>query len=123
MDSKAVPYIYIVDKISGKSIMHVRLAVLKSGRMTHTFELDYLLDLVKDANKNKAETQPSPGQEPNAGVKTQPQAAPKPLGTPAAKPTKIPTKQKLDPQQPVGTQPPVKAGQQMGKEPEDKEAV
>jgi hypothetical protein len=123
MDSKAVPYIYIVDKISGKSIMHVRLAVLKSGRMTHTFELDYLLDLVKDANKNNAETQPSPGQEPNAGVKTQPQAAPKPLGTPAAKPTKIPTKQKLDPQQPVGTQPPGKAGQQMGKEPEDKEAV
>jgi len=47
--SKATPYIYIMDRNSGKPIMHVRLAILKSGRMTHTFELDYLLDLIRDA--------------------------------------------------------------------------
>lgn len=49
LESKSTPYIYIIDRNSGKPIMHVRLAILKSGRMTHTFELDYLLDLIRDA--------------------------------------------------------------------------
>ena len=49
LDSKSKPYIYIIDRKSGKPVMHVRLAILKSGRMTHTFELDYLLDLIRDS--------------------------------------------------------------------------
>ena len=52
-DSKSTPYIYIIDKNTGKPIMHVRLAILKSGRLTNTFELDYLLDLVRDAQKKQ----------------------------------------------------------------------
>lgn len=119
MDSKAVPYIYIIDKISGKSIMHVRLAVLKSGRMTHTFELDYLLDLVKDSSINNTGTQPLPGQEP---VVAKP-SIPKPLGNPAANPAKVPTKQKIEPQQSVGTTPPTRVGQSMGKDQEDPAAI
>lgn len=45
--SKTEPHIYIKDMKSGKSIFHVRPAILKTGRITHTFELDHLLDLVK----------------------------------------------------------------------------
>jgi hypothetical protein len=45
--SKSEPHIYIKDTKSGKSIFHVRPAILKTGRITHTFELDHLLDLVK----------------------------------------------------------------------------
>jgi hypothetical protein len=122
MESKAVPYIYIMDKISGKSIMHVRLAVLKSGRMTHTFELDYLLDLIRDSKKSAAAGQDTAGQQP-APDNAQATAKPIALGPKDAVPAKVPTKQKLDPQKPVGTQAPTKVGQQMGKEPEDKEAV
>jgi hypothetical protein len=122
LESKAVPYIYIIDKISGKSIMHVRLAVLKSGRMTHTFELDYLLDLIRDSKKSAADGQAAAGQPPAPG-NAQATAKPIALGPKDAVPAKVPTKQKLDPQKPVGTQAPTKVGQQMGKEPEDKEAV
>ena len=63
-ESKSTPYIYIIDKNTGKPIMHVRLAVLKSGRMTNTFELDYLLDLVRAALKkqNQASAQPQQAQ-------------------------------------------------------------
>jgi len=63
-ESKSTPYIYIIDKNTGKPIMHVRLAALKSGRMTNTFELDYLLDLVRAALKkqNQAPAQPQPAQ-------------------------------------------------------------
>jgi hypothetical protein len=46
-ESKSEPHIYIKDMLSGKSIFHVRPAILKTGRITHTFELDHLLDLVK----------------------------------------------------------------------------
>jgi hypothetical protein len=55
-ESKSTPYIYIIDKNTGKPIMHVRLAILKSGRLTNTFELDYLLDLVRDAQKKQNQT-------------------------------------------------------------------
>jgi hypothetical protein len=119
MESKAVPYIYIIDKISGKPIMHVRLAVLKSGRMTHTFELDYLLDLIKDANKPD---NLKPAQEPAADTE-KPAAKPIALGPKNAVPAKVPTKQKLAPQQPIGSQPPTKVGQQMGKDQEEPEAI
>ena len=95
MDSKAVPYIYIIDKVSGKSIMHVRLAILKSGRMTHTFELDYLLDLIRDAKKK--ETTDTANQQVAQQPAGQPVAksANKPLGNPAAVPAKVPTKAKV----------------------------
>lgn len=108
MGSKAVPYIYIVDKISGKPIMHVRLAILKSGRMTHTFELDYLLDLIRDSKKKQAEPAAQPA------VKSAAPKAAKPLGNPAAQPAKVPTKAKTQ-------EPPVKPGDQMGTEPLDAE--
>ena len=48
-EGKSEPHIYIIDTKSGKSIFHVRPAILKTGRITHTFELDHLLDLVKGA--------------------------------------------------------------------------
>lgn len=108
MDSKAVPYIYIMDKISGKPIMHVRLAILKSGRMTHTFELDYLLDLIRDSKKKEAQMQPTaePAQVASKKSAATP-AANKPLGNQNAVPTKIPTKDKVQ-------QVPVSVGDQMG---------
>lgn len=96
VESKATPYVYIIDKISGKPIMHVRLAILKSGRMTNTFELDYLLDLVRDAlRKDKAQQQPAP-----AANTTEPEPQPqKPinLGPKDAEPGKLPTKAKTGP--------------------------
>ncbi len=98
--SKATPYLYIIDKVSGKPIMHARLAVLKSGRMTHTFELDYLLDLIRDSKKKTEVPQPT--------QQTVAQKAPtKPLGNPAATPSKVPTKSKTQ-------QPATKPGDQMG---------
>jgi len=104
--SKATPYLYIVDRISGKPIMHARLAILKSGRMTHTFELDYLLDLIRDAKK--AEPEP---------VAPAPQTAkPINLGPNTATPAKVPTKQKSV--EPIKAQPPKKVGEPMDKEPE-----
>lgn len=109
MDSKAVPYIYIMDKISGKPIMHVRLAILKSGRMTHTFELDYLLDLIRDSKK-KAEQPAEPTTQPAGQVAQKP--AVKPLGTPAGQPAKVPTKAKV-------AAPVKEPGDQLGAEPED----
>lgn len=68
LDSKSTPYIYLIDKITNKPIIHVRLAILKSGRMTNTFELDYLLDLVKAAQKKQKQNidlaqPPEPGSE------------------------------------------------------------
>jgi hypothetical protein len=120
LESKAVPYIYIIDKISGKPIMHVRLAVLKSGRMTHTFELDYLLDLIRDSKKAD-NINPTPSQEPAKDTDTQPEQ--KPLGNPAAKPAKVPTKQKLEPQQSVGATAPTKVGQQMDKDSDKPEVI
>ena len=52
--SKTEPHLYIKDMKSGKSIFHVRPAILKSGRITHTFELDHLLDLVKGRGGNSS---------------------------------------------------------------------
>jgi hypothetical protein len=101
MESKAVPYIYIMDKISGKPIMHVRLAVLKSGRMTHTFELDYLLDLIQDANKPKNDEKSTTNQQPAANAT--------PL---ASKSVDIPAKQQLTQKQAGAANQPNKMGQQ-----------
>ena len=107
MESKSTPYIYIMDKISGKPIMHVRLAILKSGRMTNTFELDYLLDLVRDSKKKAAQMKPA--EEPALGTPEK-SAATVPANKPLAKPTKVPTKDKV---QPTATEP----GDQMGEIP------
>jgi hypothetical protein len=108
MESKSTPYLYIMDKISGKSIMHVRLAILKSGRMTNTFELDYLLDLVRDSKKKDAQSTENPAPAaPKKPAATAP--ANKPLGNPAAVPAKVPTKDKVQ-------QPATEPGDQMGAE-------
>jgi len=113
MESKSTPYIYIIDKISGKPIIHIRLAILKSGRMTNTFELDYLLDLVRDALKKNnaatAQTQQQPAV--STDTKTQQPAVstqekPINLGPTDAEPGKVPTKTKTGPKnKPVATTP------------------
>ena len=95
-----------MDKISGKPIMHVRLAILKSGRMTNTFELDYLLDLVRDSKKKAAQL--APAEKPASDVPEKPDAT-VPAIKPLAKPAKVPTKDKV---QPTATEP----GDQMGAE-------
>ena len=104
MESKSTPYIYIMDKISGKPVMHVRLAILKSGRMTHTFELDYLLDLIRDAKKKEAQMKPA--EDPVSDAPEKP-AATVPATKTLAKPAKVPTKDKIE-------QPATKPGDQMG---------
>lgn len=55
MVMKTWPYLYVYDKNSGKNVFHARLQVNSTGRLTHVFELDHLLDLVKDAT-NAANT-------------------------------------------------------------------
>jgi predicted flap endonuclease-1-like 5' DNA nuclease len=124
MESKAVPYIYIIDKISGKSIMHVRLAILKSGRMTHTFELDYLLDLIRDAKKKEAtynnehpaqQTAEPAVQQATTTKPTAAKSANKPLGNPAAVPAKVPTKDKAQ-------QTAAQVGDQMGADSEEQQS-
>jgi hypothetical protein len=108
MESKSTPYIYIMDKVSGKPIIHVRLAILKSGRMTHTFELDYLLDLIRDAKKKEAQMQPAADTVPVAAKKSAiTPTANKALGNQNAVPAKVPTKDKA--QQTAAT-----VGDQMG---------
>ncbi len=102
VESKSTPYVYIIDKISGKPIMHVRLAILKSGRMTNTFELDYLLDLVRDSVKkhNAAANQAQPATTATATPAAEKPATEKPinLGPKDAEPGKLPTKAKTGPQ-------------------------
>ena len=111
MESKSSPYIYIIDKISGKPIIHIRLAILKSGRMTNTFELDYLLDLVRDALKKNNAATAQTQQQPATDTKTQQPAVstqekPINLGPTDAEPGKVPTKTKTGPKnKPVATTP------------------
>ena len=111
MESKSTPYIYIIDKISGKPIIHIRLAILKSGRMTNTFELDYLLDLVRDALKKNNAATAQTQQQPATDTKTQQPAVstqekPINLGPTDAEPGKVPTKTKTGPKnKPVATTP------------------
>ncbi len=113
MESKSTPYIYIIDKISGKPIIHIRLAILKSGRMTNTFELDYLLDLVRDALKKNNAATAQIQQQPavSTDTKTQQPAVstqekPINLGPTDAEPGKVPTKTKTGPKnKPVATTP------------------
>lgn len=76
--SKTEPHLYIKDMKSGKSIFHVRPAILKSGRITHTFELDHLLDLVKNRTNNQPEAPAT------APIDTTP-VVPKDTVTPATK--------------------------------------
>ena len=64
--SKSEPHLYIKDMITGKAIFHVRPAILKTGRITHTFELDHLLDLVK-GNLRSQNASAAPAKTPPAG--------------------------------------------------------
>lgn len=86
-ESKSTPYIYIIDKNTGKPIMHVRLAILKSGRMTNTFELDYLLDLVRNSLKKQMQGQPQADRPQTAQPQTAIPTAPSTVQTPAPAPT------------------------------------
>jgi hypothetical protein len=51
--TKKWPYIYVTDAITGTSLFHARLQVNSSGRLTHIFELDGLIDMVKRATQAK----------------------------------------------------------------------
>ena len=97
MESKSTPYIYIIDKISGKPIIHIRLAILKSGRMTNTFELDYLLDLVRDALRKENKAQAAATTAAQAAPAADPAQKPINLGPKDAEPNKVPTKAKTGP--------------------------
>jgi len=63
--AKGVSRLYIIDKNTNKSLFHVRLMVSKKERIAYFFELDSLLDLVKEAtsNANKANQSPTPPQD------------------------------------------------------------
>ena len=79
---KTWPYLYVFDKNTGKNLFHVRLQVNSTGRLTHVFELDGLLSLVKEAtnalntNPQPAQTQ-APAQEPVAAKQEPAMAAPR----------------------------------------------
>lgn len=78
---KTWPYLYVYDKKTGKNLFHARLQVNSTGRLTHIFELDNLLDLVKEATREIYKTQPQPQaqsalQQPAPQPTTQPQSAP-----------------------------------------------
>jgi archaeosine-15-forming tRNA-guanine transglycosylase len=74
------PYLYVHDKNTGKDLFHVRLQVNSTGRLTHVFELDNLLGLVKEATDalNLSMRPPS-----------QPQSAVTPPAASASQPTAI----------------------------------
>ncbi len=57
--TKKWPYLYIVDSITGTPLFHVRLQVNNSGRLTHVFELDGLIDMVNRATLAKNVKNPS----------------------------------------------------------------
>ena len=90
MVMKTWPYLYVYDKNSGKNVFHARLQVNSTGRLTHVFELDHLLDLVKDAT-NALNTRPEadvpaakpvqakPASKSKAVAKPLPQAEPVPM--------------------------------------------
>jgi hypothetical protein len=63
-----VSYLYIRDKISGKSLFHIRLMVSKAERIAFFFELDDLLELVQAASTKIDNTlkAPAPKQQPAA---------------------------------------------------------
>lgn len=76
MVMKTWPYLYVYDKKSGKNLFHARLQVNNSGRLTHVFELDGLLGLVKQAT-DSLNTRPEQDNAPAvattpAPVKTEP---------------------------------------------------
>ena len=77
--TRTEPHLYIKDTKTGKSIFHVRPAILKSGRITHTFELDHLLDLVKSGIRS-AHPAPSDAAAPAAVTS---------MATPTASPTAV----------------------------------
>lgn len=66
LEMKTWPYLYVMDRNTGKSLFHARLQVNSTGRLTHIFELDSLLDLVKEATRTAYKApvqQPQPTQQ------------------------------------------------------------
>ncbi len=98
MVMKKWPYLYVYDTNTGKNLFHARLAVNSTGRLTHIFELDDLLDLVKEATASAHNSNITHVQEPNA----QPVAAPatKAATPKAATPKAAPIKTATVPQGP-----------------------
>jgi len=87
MVMKTWPYLYVFDKNTGKNLFHVRLQVNSSGRLTHVFELDGLLSVVRQATDSlntKHQTQATPAVSP-----AQPAVSAK---APAKAPVKSPAK-------------------------------
>ena len=88
---KTWPYLYVYDKRTGKNLFHARLQVNSTGRLTHIFELDDLLDLVKEATREIYRSTPktqAPAQKPAP----QPQPAPvQTTKTQPAEPVQEPT--------------------------------
>ncbi len=87
------PYLYIRDVNTGKSLFHARLLIANSGRIAHIFELDNLLELVKEATvaANQPEQPVEPEKEPALPVTpAKPEKIAKPV--PATKSAPTPTK-------------------------------
>jgi len=76
---KTWPYLYVYDKKTGKNLFHARLQVNSTGRLTHIFELDNLLDLVKEATREIYKSQPKPqAQQPVQQIQAEPQQTQQP---------------------------------------------
>ena len=95
LDAKIVmkkwPYLYVQDSNTGKNLFHVRLQVNSTGRLTHIFELDNLLELVKDATvhrnaSDQAVQQPAPVVPQTVPVKKQPKKQAQPVQQPVVQP-------------------------------------
>ncbi len=84
MVMKKWPYLYVYDKNTGKNLFHARLQVNSTGRLTHIFELDDLLDLVKEATASARKNglthvqEPTPPAAPSVAAKP---VAPAPVAT------------------------------------------
>ena len=98
LDAKLVmktwPYLYVHDKKTGKNLFHARLAVNSTGRLTHIFELDDLLELVKEATAamSRASAKPATAPTPTA-VQTPAPTAPVAKQPATKKPVATKTKQ------------------------------
>lgn len=93
LEMKTWPYLYVMDKKTGKSLFHARLQVNSTGRLTHIFELDSLLDLVKEAtlaaNKSQPAVQQPAVQQPTQQPAVQPPVQQQPQLTPTQQPDEL----------------------------------
>jgi hypothetical protein len=86
MEMKKWPYLYVFDKNTGKNLFHARLAVNATGRLTHIFELDDLLDLVKEATASARQHGQTHVQEPTSIEQPAPKAKSEPIVPTAPQP-------------------------------------